>query len=150
MAAAPAAFWVRWLLAGLVGVGAFGMALVLLPGPMQSLFNIVAFGAPDTPAAFGVEATAYLAFVYGVLGAVMAGWSIALLAIVHGPFRRGERWAWGAVTGSLGLWFVVDTTFSLVSGFPGNAVLNCVFALVLAVPLIATRALASSPWSKHS
>ena len=92
----------------------------------------------------------YLGFVYGVLGAVMAGWSVALLAIVHGPFRHGERWAWGAVAASLGLWFVADTTFSLASGFPGNVALNCIFAVVLAIPLIATRSLASSPWSKHS
>ena len=150
MASAPAAFWVRWLSVGLIGVGIFGLSLVILPGPMQALFNVVAFGVPQAPVAFGSQEIEYLGFVYGVLGAVMAGWSIALLAIVRGPFGRGERWAWGAVAGSLGFWFVVDTTFSLVSDFPGNAVLNCIFALVLAVPLIATRALASSPWSKRS
>lgn len=139
MTPAPAAFWVRWLSAGVIGVGVFGMSLVLLPGPMQTLFNVVAFGLPEAPAGFGPQVVDYLGFVYGVLGAVMAGWSVALLAIVRGPFRHGERWAWSAVAGSLGFWFLVDTTFSLVSGFPGNAILNVAFALVLAVPLIATR-----------
>lgn len=47
----------------------------------------------------------------------MVGWMVGLLALVLGPVRRGRRWGWNALAGSLGTWFVVDSTFSLVSGF---------------------------------
>ncbi len=135
----PRRLWINWLLAACTGAGAFGLAMVLLPGPVESFFNWMVFGSTETPAAFSSEAAEYSRFVYGVLGAVMAGWMALIAAVVTGPLRAGERWAWLAVAASLGGWFVVDTAHSLVTGFPENAIFNVLFALALAPPLVATR-----------
>ncbi len=131
--------WIRWLLAVCAGVGAFGLGMVLLPGPIESFFNWMVFGDTATPAGFSEGATDYSRFIYGVLGAVLAGWMALIAAIVAGPLRRRERWAWLAVAGSFAGWFVIDTTHSLVTGYPENAAFNAVFAIAFVPPLIALR-----------
>jgi hypothetical protein len=57
-----------------------------------------------------------------------------------GPLRQGDRSAWRIFVVSLLAWFVTDTLFSLWSGFWQNALLNGVFALLFAPPLIGLRA----------
>jgi hypothetical protein len=126
-------FWWRWLLSVTVGVMLFSLGFIILPDVMQSLFNWMFFAAPQ--AHFDAEATHYLKFTYGVLGAVMVGWMVALLSILLRSFRRGEREAWDTITLSLLIWFVIDTTFSLSMGFPQNALFNVLFLVLFAVPL---------------
>lgn len=130
--------WWRWLVVVTVGVMAFGLAMVLLPGPTQWFFTWLIFSGARSNALFSLQATRYITFVYGVLGAVMVGWMASLLVVVLGPYRRGERAGWDALAASMGVWFVVDTTFSLASGFWENALFNGVFFVLFAVPLAAS------------
>jgi hypothetical protein len=76
--------------------------------------------------------------VYRVLGAVLIGWTVGLAAAWR-ALRRRDRGAWWTIALSVGAWYVVDTTCSLVAGFPENAVLNTVLALLIAVPLVGIR-----------
>lgn len=46
---------------------------------------------------------------------------------------------WNLIALSVAAWFVPDTSYSLLSGFWQNAVLNTVFAGLFAIPLWATR-----------
>jgi hypothetical protein len=111
----------------------FGLALVLLPGPTQRAFAILYSVAPLSPAA-----ASYAAFIGAVLGAVMAGWAVLLFFVLRGPFKRLEPGAWDMIAGSLAVWFVLDTTYSLLSGFWQNAALNAVMLAAFALPLAAT------------
>lgn len=131
-------FWQRWLLVVTVGVVLFGLAFMLLPDLMQQVFNLLLFGAADADGRFDATTVDYLEFVYGVLGAVMIGWGASLLLIVMGPFRRGEREGWNMLAVSLGVWYVVDSAFSVYSGFAANAALNTVFFVLYLIPLAAT------------
>jgi hypothetical protein len=142
MPSAHLSFWTRVLVGVITAVLVFSTGMLLLPADTQRLFNLIAFGQLAYPADIPPSAQPYIVFVYRVLGAVMIGWMLALLALVLGPFRRGEPWAWWAVTLSVGGWFAIDTTASLLSGYPGNAVLNLGFGLAFAVPLVASRSLA--------
>ena len=74
-----------------------------------------------------------------VLGAVMAGWSLLMMQIVHGPLREGSRWAWLMLVQSLALWFLLDTGMSLVLGYPSHALFNVPFAVALGIPLVSLR-----------
>jgi uncharacterized membrane protein YhaH (DUF805 family) len=129
-------FWWRWLLIVTIGVIIFSLGFIFLPDVMQQLFNWMLFSAPNAP--FGEATTHYLKFVYGVLGAVIVGWMVTLLAIIMRPFRRGESESWNTITFSIVIWFVVDTTFSLRMGFPQNAIFNTLFFVLFAIPLGAT------------
>ncbi len=132
---------VRGLEVAAIAVMLFSAAILVLPGPTQLLFNIVAFGTPEYPAAIPEIARPYVVFVYRVLGAVMIGWMLAIWTIIRFALRRGVAWAWWAVALSIGGWFVIDTAASLLSGYPGNALLNLGFGIAFAVPLWACRAI---------
>lgn len=130
--------WRRWLLLVCVGIIAFGLALVLLGGVVFDVFNVLFYGEADAGGRFTQDGEDYVRFTYGVLGAVMAGWMIPMIAIINGPFKQGEASAWWTLTLSLGLWYVVDTAWSLYTGFAANAGLNTVFLVLFAIPLTAT------------
>jgi hypothetical protein len=130
--------WDRLLEVAVLLVGVSGAFFVVAGTLTTSLFEWVVFGSAESPIPDG-EAGRYVTFVYGVLGAVMIGWACLLWPLVRGPLRRREPWAWSAIAVSVGIWFVVDSTLSLASGFGENALLNLVFAIAFAVPLLAIR-----------
>ena len=130
-------FWWRWLMVAAIIVLGFGLALVLLAGPMQRAFEMLYF-MPQTGSTLDPAAAAYTTFLQAILGSVMIGWAVVLLYVISGPFRRLETWAWNVIAVSLAVWFVPDTAFSLLSGFWRNAILNAVLLLVFAIPLAAT------------
>lgn len=131
-------FWQRWLVVATSVVAVFGLVLVFSPLFARWLFGWILFGSATGLVRLGAAAQPYLQLVHGVLGAVMFGWSLALLLVVVGPFARGEWEAWRTIAASLAAWFVLDTVLSLVAGFWPNAVLNTVLVLLFAVPLTAT------------
>ena len=131
-------FWRGWLSVASIVVAGFGLALVVVPSLGGWLFGWLLFGSPDALAGLGARADAYIRLVHGVLGAVMFGWAIALLMVVLGPFGRKSRLAWSTIAVSLAVWFVLDTSLSLISGFWPNAALNLALAVLFAVPLAAT------------
>ncbi|MEW6403856.1 MAG: hypothetical protein AB1649_18840, partial [Chloroflexota bacterium] len=96
------------------------------------------YPTPESVDALDASARAYILLFQGVLGAVMFGWSAALLLVLLGPFRRGFREGWMITAVSLVAWFIPDTAFSLWTGFWLNAALNGVFLLMFAIPLAAT------------
>lgn len=132
-------FWRRWLLVVAAGSAVFALSMVLAPGPIEEFFNWMIFGDSARPSGFSDEAADYIRFAYGVMGAVMFGWMVLIAAVIAGPMRRDENWAWTAVGASFALWYVVDTGHSLATGYPENAAFNTVFAVAFAVPLIALR-----------
>lgn len=133
-----ALLWWRWLWAANASVLLFGAAMVVAPGPTRQFFGLLLYARPDAIDTFGHDAVAYITLLHAVLGAVMVGWSVALMFVLHGPFRRGERAGWTTLAVSLVAWFVPDTLVSLASGFWPNAVLNLIFATLFALPLAAT------------
>lgn len=133
------AFWFRWLQAATGGTIVFGLVLAALPELTRQGFGLLVYGQAGALAAFGPAVQPYLMLAHGVMGSVMVGWGLALWLTLRGPFRRGERHGWDVFAVSLVGWFVPDTTVSLWTGLWPNAVLNTVFALAFAVPLIATR-----------
>ena len=133
-----ALFWQRWLVVVTIGVALFGLTLVLAPSVARQLFGLLIYASPSGVDALGASAAPYITLVHGVLGAVMFGWAVALFLVVIGPFRRGSWEGWLTLTVSLTAWFVPDTAFSLWTGFWPNAVLNLAFAVLFAIPLVAT------------
>ena len=101
---------------------------------MVGVFDALFFGTEPAPVGTGA-AREYLTFVYQVLGAALVGWAVLLAGVAAGPLRQRERWAWWAVVVSVGTWYALDSTWSLVAGFGANALLNTALAACFAVPL---------------
>jgi hypothetical protein len=132
--------WVRWLHVAAFVVILFGLAMVTVPAVIREFFSLLFYSAPDAiGTAFGADANAYIIFAHGVLGAVMAGWGVAMLIALRGPFARGQKEGWLLIAIPLMVWYLIDTAFSILAGFWQNAVLNTALAVLFAIPLLATR-----------
>lgn len=131
-------FWWYWLVIVTCGVITFSFSLIIVPDFMQMFFDSMFFLSSPAQTTFGELAYSYIKFLYGLLGAVMIGWSVALLYILLRPFRRGEVEAWYAMTASILVWFIIDSSFSISTTFWQNAILNIVFLVFFIIPLAAT------------
>jgi len=131
-------FWDGWLITVAASVIVFSVSLVVLPQLSQSLFDSLFARQLAAHQPFAPSAASYVRFVYGVLGAVMIGWMVSLLFLIAGPFRERTRGGWYAVSVSVLVWFVVDSSFSIWVGFWENAAFNTGFLLLFAPPIIAT------------
>jgi hypothetical protein len=117
----------------------FGVVLALMPSVAEQMFSLLVYASASHVQAFGPEAVAYIRLVTAVLGCVLFGWGVLFMYLALGPVRKGSKDAWSAFAVSLLAWFVPDTTYSLLSGFWQNALLNLGFAMLFAMPLLALR-----------
>ena len=125
---------IKWLQLVLGAVFIYSLLLVFKGSVAGSLFSWFGFGpneAIDTS-----EVQNYLLLPYMVLGAVMAGWVFLMILIVRGPLKDGSLWARKFLIQSLSLWFILDTSMSVVLGYPTHALFNVPFALALGIPLV--------------
>lgn len=141
----PAPLWVNWLLVASAGVALFGLGLVLAPTAARQGFSLLLYAEPGRISAFGEKAVAYVSLAHAVLGSAMLGWGVALVLVVRGLVVHGSRVGWWIVALSVAAWFIPDTTYSLMSGYWQNAVLNLAFAMLFAVPLAATYRACNEP-----
>ena len=130
--------WWKWLVVMCAATVFFSLALIFLPVLSKESFSALYLGSADAYLAFSETGVRYVLFIQGVLGAVMVGWMLSMIAIIMGPFRRGEFWSWKAIAGSLVLWFLLDSGYSIASGFWQNAILNLTLLVGFAVPLAAS------------
>jgi hypothetical protein len=135
----PSSFWINWLLAVSASVVGFGLLLVLSPSLVRQGFSLLVYGSPGQIDDFGPEPVRYISLTHAVIGGVMVGWGVALFYVTRVLLARGSRIAWNLIALSLSAWFVPDTSYSVLSGYWQNAVLNSLFLLSFALPLWAVR-----------
>ena len=122
-----------------VAVALYGIGMVVAGLVLgDHVFEPLGFGPADGDVRTGQQRDC-VRLACGILGAVLVGWTVTIGAIVLGPLRRRERWAWWAVSSAAAAWFVFDTGLWLAFGYGGHAAFNVGFALALVVPLAAMR-----------
>jgi len=133
-------FWTNWLVAVAALLIAFGMALAFFnqSKPFDALFNERIDPTFWGPAGPDPGAVRYQQWIYGVLGATVAGWGTAAALVAHYPFRRRERWARNAIALSMLVWYLADTSISLWYGVGVNVALNTAVLFLVSLPLILT------------
>jgi hypothetical protein len=131
--------WWYWLIFAAFSVIVFSLGMVIAPNLVQEkLFDAMFFSSTQIQTVLSNTAVSYILFTYRVLGAVMVGWMISLLFILAGSFRRGQREGWVAMTGSIAVWFLLDSGVSISVGYWQNAVFNVIFFVLFIIPLAAT------------
>lgn len=118
------------------GAVVFGGFLVVAPAAVQSLFGWMMFGEPTLMQQWPVQAQAYTQLAHAVMGSVMIGWGLLMLAVIalYGP--QASRRLVAALALPIVAWFVADCTASWAHGFLPNVALNAAFA----VPMLACLA----------
>ena len=127
-------FTIKWLQLVLGAVFIYSLLLVFKGSVAGSLFSWFGFGPNEAIDTSAVQD--YLLLPYMVLGAVMAGWVFLMILRVRGPVKDGSLWARKFLIQSLSLWFILDTSMSVVLGYPTHALFNVPFALALGIPLV--------------
>lgn len=82
-------------------------------------------------------------FTLAVLGGVMVGWGLTLMALMRTAVEAG-RSAWRGMTSALLVWYVIDSLLSVMTGYPLNALANTGFLLIFLVPILASGVLKSA------
>jgi hypothetical protein len=133
-------FCQRWLLALGAIIAVFGVVLAFLyPTSLFDIFrtqiDLVFWAAGELTSGTAL----FQQWIYGVLGATMAGWGVCLALIAAAPFKRKEKWAWNCLALAVSLWFVVDTFLSWRFGALFNVIFNVLISLAAMVPLLLIR-----------
>lgn len=133
-------FWQKWLFVVAIVVAIFGTAMALISGtPLFGLFNRQIDSAFWGSNPVGESAGQFQQWVYGILGATIAGWGVFIAFVAHYPFRKKEEWAWNCILLGLLLWFVLDTTLSAVYRVYFNVVFNTALLVLVMLPIVFTR-----------
>ncbi len=136
----PLSFWRNWLLVASAGFGVVGLEMMLFQNLLDTyLWNKLFFSKSMLHTTFTPEIKNYIHTLYGILGAVTVGWAAMLYYHVKNSFATRDIRAWNAVAASIGIWFVIDSVFSISMGYWQNALLNTDVALLFAIPLLASR-----------
>lgn len=133
-------FWQRGLLGLGIGISLFGLSMTLFSGTHLFAF----FNRQIDPAFWGVSpvdvaARQFQQWIYGAWGATIAGWGIVLIYIVRYPFSKKESWAWKGLVYALLVWYILDTSLSVLYRVYFNVALNTGLLVLAAVPLVFTR-----------
>jgi drug/metabolite transporter (DMT)-like permease len=133
-------FWQRWLYVVGIVISLLGVIMVLLSG--TALFDM--FNRHINPVFWGsniVEepAKGFQQWIYGVLGATMAGWGVFMTFIARYPFRNKEKWAWNCMSIGMLLWFFLDTSLSIFHKVYFNAVFNAALMIIVMLPVVFTK-----------
>jgi hypothetical protein len=145
-----ARFWATFLLVCGWVFCAVGLAFVLLPTLTAQVFALILYGNPQELLSNEPKLVRYLFLIHAILGAVLASWGFAITRFALQ--MRGTEVRFDPAHALLGVflvWFIPDTTYSLLSGFWQNAVFNLGFAVPLAIGLWgyarAAKALTKTP-----
>lgn len=133
-------FWYRWLLAVSVFSIVVGMVIALLPGSFLFSAHTDAIAGRFFDGAIPPEAMRFRSFLFGIIGGTIAGYFLLQTLIVWFPFYRKERWAWHAIFWTILLWFITDSTLSLLHGAFFNVwMINIPALLATMIPLLFTH-----------
>lgn len=130
--------WFKYLQRLSLAMAAFGAFIVLVPAASAALFGVMVYGKAAFPQDFTPEAKDYIRLAHSVMGAFMLGWFITLRWVL-GAAQQGIPGAWRTAVLAFSGWYLLDTGYSLLSGFWQNAALNTVIAVPFALGFARTR-----------
>lgn len=117
----------------LTGLVSFAASSKAFSGLWLWLFDLVKWPLDGNPARFSSETMS----VNAILGGVMVGWAMLMYFVTAGPVAEGNVTLTRQMLISVAAWFCVDSTGSYLSHLPENVILNLVYLMIFAIPLLA-------------
>ncbi len=129
-------FWKSWLNVWTWGVIAFGVILALFAFPATEVPSRLFYDLIQSPVA--AEPDRHFRFAMGLMGCISMGWGLTMQTCFKAAaMLEGEqaRSIWKRFTFAALFWFVTDSSASIYTGFPLNAVSNAVLILLYLIPV---------------
>jgi hypothetical protein len=126
-----------WMTVWCTAIGLFGLIIIgggfeVTSGPIRMFFNLL-----DGPGE--LDLNPHMQFTLAVLGAVTIGWSVTLLVAIqaaHQLEQQARRSIWIGIVASIVVWYVVDSSLSIATGFWHNAISNTIISATFLIPVI--------------
>ena len=139
-----ASLWRRWVIGWCYLVLALGLVFTGSAWPQSDaavrLFYDVIYWPLDGQSGWHES----LRLTAAILGAVMMGWALTLLTLVQTALKQPQLSLWRPMTGSILVWWVIDSSISVALNTPGNALSNTGFLLLYLIPVLASGVLTKS------
>ena len=139
-----ARLWRRWVISWCYLVLALGLVFAGSAWPQTDaavrLFYDVIYWPLDGQSGWHES----LRLTAAILGAVMMGWALTLLTLVQTALKQPQLSLWRPMTGSILVWWVIDSSISMALNTPGNALSNTGFLLLYLIPVLASGVLTKS------
>lgn len=108
------------ILAADAGIVLYGVLALATPSALTAAYETYTGSTWESLVASTPAAAAYVLLVYRLVGGLNVGLGVTLIAVVAGPYRRGERWAWFAVLMGNVIGFGVPMTYDQITGAVGT------------------------------
>ena len=134
-------FWQKWLFFVGIYLAVSGLVLAFFNQTyvMDFVFNNQINSVFWSANAMPENISPFQSWVYGVLGATVAGWGIFIAFLAYYPFKAREKWAWNCIAAGISIWFISDTSISAFYDVTFNVVFNVVLLIFIGLPLLFTR-----------
>lgn len=121
----------------MIGLGLVSLAASHPAGaaPWALLFDLAAWPIDFRQGDFSSEAR----LLNAICGGMLVGWGVTLFGLAAGPIAQGDEAMRRLFLSAVLIWFGLDSLGSVLSGWPGNVLLNAVFLGALAGPLLALK-----------
>lgn len=133
--------WRQWMVLWCWGVAIFGVVLAGAAFPATDAVARFLIANFNNGPAFELDRP--LRFGLGLQGALTLGLSLTIMAAVRAGDDLGQRGRpiWLLVCTAMIVWYVVDSTISIATGFALNAVSNTLLMVAFAIPMLASGVL---------
>jgi hypothetical protein len=135
----------RWIVLwcwAVIGIGAVIALSVFKPlaGPTMLFLDLAFWPLDGRPVPLAPEAQ----FATALIGALMVGWGVLMLALVRDPVLSRNVTVWRALTTSVVVWFLADSAASWLTGARLNVLGNIGFLLTFLIPVLKSGVLSQS------
>ena len=135
-------FWKNWLNLWSFAVTAFGAILALAAFAATDGLARIVFASFQNPMPGDIDMLHR--FSIGLMGAVTMGWGMTLYVAfqaIHSADRAHAPRIWRNLTLAALIWYVIDSSISVATGYWLNAVSNTLFIALYLIPLLRTGAM---------
>lgn len=134
-------FWVRWLLSISILLILIGICFsILIPFLFPDILNLFYEEITNNQiSSMTNEELRYNNLLSGVIGSTIIGWGLLISLLGRQILKNPFGWEWTAISISIAIWYIFDTTISILAGSLLNVILNSILLLLILPTLIAKR-----------
>ncbi|MEM9277336.1 MAG: hypothetical protein AAGA76_02040 [Pseudomonadota bacterium] len=126
-------FWLKLGSGLVIAFGLLGIPGSLMPATgVNGLFVDLAFWPLDRSSGSNVPEARLL---WAISGGILAGWGLMMWLLASRLYSKEPELVRTIILTSIGTWFVIDSTGSVLAGAPMNVVYNLGFLFLFVVPL---------------